>query len=58
MLTRREVIAQLKRIGVKDPSLLKNFPQDFEKYMQIDYGLKMEEEEKNRLKREKRSKLD
>jgi hypothetical protein len=58
MLTRREVIAQLKRIGVRDPSLRKIYLQDFEKYMEMNYGLKIGKEEKIRLKREERLKLD
>jgi hypothetical protein len=58
MLTRQEVIAQLKRIGITDPSLRKIYLQDFEKYMQINYGLKIGQEEKFRLKRRDPSKLD
>jgi hypothetical protein len=58
MLTRREVIAQLKRIGVRDPSLRKIYLRDFEKYMEINYGLRIGKEEKIRLKREERPKLD
>jgi hypothetical protein len=57
MLTRREVLAQLKRIGVKDPSLRKIYLQDFEKYMEMNYGLKIGKEEKIRLKREEGPKL-
>ena len=58
MLTRREIIAQLKRIGVREPSLRKIYLRDFEKYMEINYGLKIEKEEKIHLKREKGPKLD
>jgi hypothetical protein len=58
MLTRREVIAQLKRIGIKDPSLRKFHLQDFEEYMEINYGLKIGQEEKIRLKKRDGSKLD
>jgi len=50
MLTQREVIAQLKRIGVKEPSLREIYLRDFEKYMEINYGLKIEKEENIRLK--------
>jgi hypothetical protein len=58
MLTRREVIAQLKRIGIKDPSLGKFHLQDFEEYMKRNYGLKIGQEEKIRLKKKDGSKLD
>jgi len=58
MLTQRQVIAQLKRIGVREPSLRKIYLRDFEKYMEINYGLKIEKEEKIRLKREERAKGD
>jgi hypothetical protein len=58
MLTRREVMAQLKRIDVKEPSLRKIFIRDFEKYMEINYGLKMGKAEKIRLKREERLKFN
>ena len=57
MLTRREVLAQLKRIGVKDPSLRKIYLQDFEKYMEMNYGLKFGQEEKIRLKNKNEPKL-
>jgi len=58
MLTRREVIAQLKRTGVRDPSLRKIYLRDFEKYMEINFGLKIGREEKIQLKREEGPKLD
>jgi hypothetical protein len=51
MCTRQEVIAQLKRIGIKEPSLRKNYLQNFEKYMERNYALKIEQEEKIRLKK-------
>jgi len=57
MLTRREVLAQLKRIGVKDPSLRKIYLQDFEKYMEMNYGLKIGQEGKIRLKNKDEPKL-
>jgi hypothetical protein len=58
MLTRREVLAQLKRIGVKDPSLRKIYLQDFEKYIGMNYGLKIRQKEKIRLKSKVEPKLD
>jgi len=58
MLTQRDVIAQLKRIGVKEPSLREIYLRDFEKYMEINYGLKIGKEEKIQLKREEGPKLD
>jgi hypothetical protein len=58
MLTRREVIAQLKRIGIKDPSLRKFHLQDFEKYMERNYEMKIGQEEKIRLKKKGGPKLD
>ncbi len=39
MLTRREVLVQLKRMGVEKPSTLKTYLRDFEKYIFINYGL-------------------
>ena len=41
MLTRREVLNELRRIGIKEPSLLKAYLEDFEHYMEISYGLKI-----------------
>jgi hypothetical protein len=41
MLTRREVLNELRRIGIKDQSLLKEYFEDFEHYMEISYGLKI-----------------
>jgi hypothetical protein len=58
MLTGQEVMAQLKRIGVRDPSSRKIYLQDFEKYMEMNYGVKNGKEEKIRLKREEGPKLD
>jgi len=37
MMTRREVLEQLKRVGVKDLSLLKRSCRDFENYMAVNY---------------------
>jgi hypothetical protein len=58
MLTRREVLAQLKRIGIEAPSLRKIYFQDFEKYMEINYGLKIGQEKKIRVKNRDGPKLD
>jgi hypothetical protein len=33
MLTRRDILLELKRMGVKKPSLLKSYLRDFEKYI-------------------------
>ena len=38
MLTRQEILRELRRIGVKEPSMLKTHLQDFEHYMEINYG--------------------
>jgi hypothetical protein len=41
MLSRREVLIQLRGLGVKDLSLLKAYLRDFEKYMKKNYGLEV-----------------
>ena len=41
MLTRREVLNELRRIGIKEPSLLQEYLEDYEQYMEIRYGLKI-----------------
>jgi len=41
MLTRREILSELRRLGIKEPSLLKTFFEDFEHYMEINYGLRV-----------------
>lgn len=41
MLTRREVLIELQRIGIKKPSMLKLCLRDFENYMAKNYGLKI-----------------
>ena len=38
MLTRREILSELRRIGIKEPSILKIYLKDFELYMQVNYG--------------------
>ena len=42
MLTRHEILRELRRIGVKEPSLLKKYLKDFEHYMEINYGLEFD----------------
>ncbi|MBP1712462.1 MAG: hypothetical protein H6Q42_665 [Deltaproteobacteria bacterium] len=39
MLTRREVLLQLKRVGVTEVSQLKIYLRDFEKYMAENHGV-------------------
>ena len=46
MLTRREILMQLKTAGVREWSLLKHYCRDFESYMALRYGLKMAGREK------------
>ena len=41
MLTRREILMQLKTAGVREWSLLKHHCRDFENYMALRYGLKI-----------------
>lgn len=41
MLTRREVLIKLQRIGIKKPAMLKLSLRDFENYMAKNYGLKI-----------------
>ena len=41
MLSRRDILIQLKRLGVKEPSLLKAYLRDFEQYMKKNYGLEI-----------------
>jgi len=36
-MTRRDVLDQLKRVGIKDLSLLKRSCRDFENYMAVNY---------------------
>jgi len=49
MLTRREVLIQLKRIGANKPSHLKAYLRDFEKYMLQNYGLKLDKTKKRKM---------
>ncbi len=39
MLTRREVLIELKRVGIKEFSLLKRECRDFEKYVALNYHM-------------------
>jgi hypothetical protein len=41
MLTRRDVLTELKRMGVKRPSLLKIYLRDFEKYASTYYNFQI-----------------
>ena len=43
MLTRHEILRELRRIGVKEPSMLKTYLKDFEHYMQINHGSEFDE---------------
>ena len=45
MLTRHEVLAQLKRIGVKELSVFRRFLKDYEKYMQINNATEIPEKQ-------------
>ena len=38
MLTHREILSELRRIGIKEPSMLKTYLKDFELYMQVNHG--------------------
>ncbi len=46
MLTRYEILKELRRMGVKEPSLLKAYLRDFEKYIGAHYGLKIAKKKK------------
>ena len=41
MLTRRDILIELTRMGVKKPSLLKNYLRDFERYVGTYYDFKI-----------------
>jgi len=41
MLTRREVLAELRRLGMGTPSALKISLREFERYMEIHHGLEI-----------------
>jgi hypothetical protein len=40
MLTRRDILNELRRIGIKEPSLLNEYFEDIKHYLEINYGLK------------------
>ena len=41
MMTRRDVLNQMKRVGIKDLSLLKKSCREFENYMAVNYDYKI-----------------
>ncbi len=41
MLSRRDILIQLRTMGVKEQSLLKEYLRDFERYMKENYGLEV-----------------
>lgn len=45
MLSRREILDELRRLGFTEFALLKNSVREFEKYMFENYGLEAEEAE-------------
>ena len=53
MLTEREVLAELERIGISEPSLVNNHLKEFEEYMEINYGIKIIKEEKEESENKK-----
>ena len=50
MLTEPEVLAELGRIGIKEPSLMKNSLREFEEYMAKNYRMKIIAKGKRNLK--------
>ena len=50
MLTGREILNELRRIGIKDPSSLKNYSREFEEYIAVNYAMKIIKERKKYLK--------
>jgi len=46
MLTRRDILNELKRMGVRKPSLLKSYLRDFEKYIGAYYDFKISKSNK------------
>ncbi len=57
MLSRRDVLIQLRRLGVKDQSLLKEYLRDFEKYMKNNYGLEIEKKGRDKDGKKSRQKM-
>ena len=45
-MTRREVLMELKRIGVTEPHLLKRYCRDFENYINASYSYKILKKER------------
>jgi hypothetical protein len=41
MLTRRDILMELKRMGVRKPSLLKSYLRDFERYIGNHYSFEI-----------------
>jgi len=50
MLSRREILIELRKLGVRDQSLLKAYLRDFERYMKMNYGLEVVKKGKCRIK--------
>lgn len=46
MLTRRDVLFELRKMGVKKPSLLKSYLRDFERYIGNYYSFKVRKTKK------------
>jgi hypothetical protein len=46
MLTRRDILTELNRMGVKKPSLLKNYLRDFERYVGTYYDFEISKSKK------------
>jgi len=46
MMTRRDVLDQLKRVGIKDLCLLKRSCRDFENYMAVNYDYEILKKER------------
>jgi len=46
-MTRREVLEQLKRVGIKDLSLFKRSCRDFENYMAVHYDYEILKKERS-----------
>ena len=56
MLTRREILNQLKRVGVKELSRLKRNCRDFENYMAVNYDYEIDRKESQNLPSKERKK--
>ena len=46
MLTRREVLVQLRRVGIRELSQLKRACREFERYMSVNYDNEIFKEER------------